>query len=156
MTKDIKQIQEHNRKAIICAVHGTDDYEEALEREAKIHFLDDSDGPFGYGQWITIREGYIYKSYPDAEDDYVEEDFLDSIDDFASKLTTLDRVLLVLQSQEVGFLNGFLFELEDAGYNGMMERWICKWNLSKRTLEEQTEETQIAIAELLGYEKHND
>jgi hypothetical protein len=49
MTKDIKQIQEHNRKAIICAVHCTDDYEEALEKEAKIHFLDDSDGPFGYG-----------------------------------------------------------------------------------------------------------
>jgi hypothetical protein len=47
-------------------------------------------------QWITIREGYIYKSYPDAEDDYVEEDFLDSIDDFASKLTTLDRVLFLV------------------------------------------------------------
>jgi hypothetical protein len=27
---------------------------------------------------------------------------------------------------------------------------------NQTTLEEQSEETQIAIAELLGYEKHND
>jgi hypothetical protein len=33
MSKSLKQIQEFNRKKIICAVNGTKDYEEALKKE---------------------------------------------------------------------------------------------------------------------------
>ena len=69
------------------------------------------------------------------------------------KPLTLNRVLIALQSQEIGFLDGFLFELEDKGYDGMMEQMICKWDLTKETLEEQTEETQRAINKLLTYYK---
>ena len=63
---------------------------------------------------------------------------------------TLDRVLRALQSQEIGFLDGYLFELEDKGYDGMVEQWICKWDLTKETLEEQEEATQRAINDLLS------
>jgi hypothetical protein len=33
MTKTLQEIQEFNRRKIICAVNGTEDYEEALKKE---------------------------------------------------------------------------------------------------------------------------
>jgi hypothetical protein len=133
----IKQIQEFNRRTIICAVHNTEDYEEALRLEEKI-FLENT---------IFQHCGSVYREYIPPCNIYQH----------IGKPLTLDRILIALQSQEIGFLNGYLFELEDKGYDGMMEQWICKWDLTKPTLEEQTEETQKAVAKLLGFgEGEND
>ena len=150
MTKDIKQIQEHNRKAIICAVHGTDDYEEALRLELDVNCKIQTDSETI--KIIELTEGQCW--FNTRYDGFIDFDISDIKNErygwkIIGKPLTLDRVLLVLQSQEVGFLDGFLFELEDKGYDGMMERWICKWKLTRQTLEEQSEETQRAINELL-------
>ena len=160
--KDIKQIQEENRKAIICAVRETHDYEEALEKLAEEVLLDESDGPTGYGQWITVRKDefmkkvVIMKSYPDINDDFVENEYLMSADEFAARQLTLDRVLLVLINVKIyGESAKFLvnsgkiaFEEydEDGCHHVFME---ADWDLTKPTLEEQSEETQRAINELL-------
>jgi len=94
MTKTLKQIQEFNRKKIICAVN------------------------------LTRLEEY--------EDENL----------------TLNKVLLSLglrdfsiAKPELKFYNGFKITIN--GY---------AWDLTKSTLEEQSEETQRAIYELLGGE----
>lgn len=153
MTKDIRQIQEENRRYILEAIHGCN-YEEALQRESI------STG----GQLIWNKEKYtVIGGSPSpysivAVNDlyrWIRKDFTkDFIYDLNAKYLlgkpiTLSRVLLALESQEIGFLDGYLFELEDKGYNGMVERWICKWDLTKETLEEQEESTQLAVNELL-------
>lgn len=70
MTKNIKQIKDYNRRKIICAVHGTEDYEEALGIELN-------------------KAGYHKETFKNST--YSFGIFLD-------KLLTLDRVLLTLIS----------------------------------------------------------
>jgi hypothetical protein len=94
MTKSLKQIQEFNRKKIICAVS------------------------------------------------------LTRLEEYGDENLTLNKVLLSLglrdfsiAKPELKFYNGFIITIN--GY---------AWDLTKPTLEEQSEETQRAIYELLGGE----
>ena len=98
MTKDIKQIQEENRKLILEAVHGCD-YEEALERE-----LD-----FGCKiitssieqEELTVNERLSdYVDFSVCENDYDYES--SEIGTIIGKPLTLDRVLVALQSHHRG------------------------------------------------------
>jgi hypothetical protein len=115
MTKTLKQIQEFNRKKIICAINGTENYQEAL----KLEYAEKGNNTIS----VPLRE-------------------------YEGEELTLDRVLLSLDLRdfsiakpEFKFYNGFLITIN--GY---------AWDLTKRTLEEQSEETQRAIYELLGGE----
>ena len=114
---NIKQIQEFNRRKIICAVHNTEDYEEALRLD-----YDNDDNSCG----IAFRE-------------------------YEGKSITLNRVLLALKHKQIGFLDGGLIEVVETNgyYKEEYNYHICDWDLEK-TLEEQSPETQIAIAKLLG------
>ena len=139
--KTLQEIQEFNRRKIICGVNGTEDYEEALEELAEDKLLDSSDGPYGYGQWVKIRNDNIIHCYPDANDDFVENDYLMKVNKFASSLLTLDRVLIAIR--QCGFNADLWF-----GKDGLFKD--LSWDFTKPTLEEQSEETQRAIYELLG------
>jgi hypothetical protein len=108
MSKSLKQIQEFNCRKIICAVNGTENYQEALKLEYD-------------------KKGNNTISVPLRE--YEGEDL------------TLDRVLLSLglrdfsiAKPELKFYNGFIITIN--GY---------AWDLTKSTLEDQSEETQYGL-----------
>ena len=127
--KTIKEIQEYNRKKIICAVHNTDDYEEALEKECS--------------PLAKALRGQIPREL---------------MIDFKN---TLNRVLLALENSfegedgcfglnfHHGLFDSWWITLSKSGA-GIIETWICKCDLTKETLEEQSEETQRAVYKLLG------
>lgn len=140
MNKTLQEIQEFNRRKIICAVNGTEDYEEALKKEEgdSCHYLYKTN--FGEREIIgdPRRCGYNReKHHPDA--------FLLKV---IGKPLTLDRALIAIRrcgytrdiwfGENIGFLN-FLFK-------------DLSWDLTKPTLEEQSEETQKGFYELLGGE----
>jgi|Laugrefa1bdmlbdn_1035148.scaffolds.fasta_scaffold43955_2 hypothetical protein len=135
-----QEIQEYNRKKIICAIHKIENYEEALKKEEgdSCHYLYKTN----YGEQVIVgdirRYGYnTEKNHPDA--------FLLKV---IGKPLTLNKVLLSLEpySNNYGFIAGNIARIDrkKQTYN-----FICKWDLSKETLEEQSEETQRAIYELL-------
>ena len=76
-------------------------------------------------------------------------------DKIIGKPLTLDRVLLALKNYEIGFAENSLCYwsqpswYDDDEYN---IRELCEWDLTKSTLEEQSEETQRAVYGLLGGE----
>jgi hypothetical protein len=112
MTKTLQEIQEFNRKKIICAVNGTEDYEEALDKEY-----------FKYGG--------------------------NRLEELMGKDLTLDRVLYVIRQR--GYYDDIWFgEGDDCSLEFDIKN--LSWNLFKRTLEKQSQETQRAIYELLGGE----
>jgi hypothetical protein len=115
MTKTLQEIQEFNRKKIICAVNGTENYQEALKLEYD-------------------KKGNNTISVPIRE--YEGEDL------------TLDRVLLALGELET--------DVSVCCYGNIRIRHeitnLPRWDLTKSTLEEQSEKTQRAIYELLGGE----
>jgi hypothetical protein len=143
MTKTLQEIQEFNRKKIICAVNGTENYEEALKKEEgdSCHYLYKTN--FGEREIIgdPRRCGYNReKHHPDA--------FLLKV---IGKPLTLDRVLLALEPypNNFGIVAGNIARIDRKNHT---YNFICLWNLTKATLEEQSEETQRAIYELLGGE----
>lgn len=144
MTKDLKQIQEENRKLILETISdgNTNRY---LEKLATEKLLDNSDGPFGYGQWVSIFEGALYKSYPDINDDFVENDYLMTIEDFAKGLLTLSQVLLAFNLKDFPDKE-YLISLKDKKL--IFDDFA--WDLTKETLEQQAPEVQITINQLLG------
>jgi len=158
--KTLEQIQEENRKLIILANNSeAKDYDEALEMESRQVGcqVKTTQSPFSPKHKKTVISNILWD---DGIDEAVNERFYCHRDDHTftvikqdckiiGKPLTLDRILIALQSQEIGFLDGYLFELEDKGYDGMVEQFICEWNLTKPTLEEQTEKTQRAINTLL-------
>jgi hypothetical protein len=124
MSKSLKQIQEFNRKKIICAVNGTENYQEALKLEYS-------------------KQGNNTVSVPLRE--YEGEDL------------TLDRVLIALKNIKCSWL---YFDIENSNiivsvmqlFDYDYLRVLANWELTKPTLEEQSEETQRAIYGLLGGE----
>jgi len=120
MSKSLQEIQEFNLKKIICAVNGTENYEEALDKEY-----------FKYGG--------------------------NRLEELMGKNLTLDRVLLALKNLNKIFIyfdigNSDICEREPECGDYDYFRVLANWGLTKRTLEEQSEETQRAIYELLGGE----
>jgi len=115
MNKTLQEIQEFNRKKIICAVNGTENYQEAL----KLEYDKKGDNTIS----VPLRE-------------YEGEDL------------TLDRVLLALGELET--------DVSVCCYGNIRIRHeitnLPRWDLTKSTLEEQSEKTKRAIYELLGGE----
>jgi len=137
-TKSLKQIQEENRKLIILANNPeAKSYEEALEMEEK-QVIQNS--LFASGN--TIIKEYI-----------VPNNFFVGL----GKPLTLEKILLSL-SVEIGITNNCGGEACNSKYIEIYKiltlndsrHLSFKWDLTKPTLEEQTEETQRAINKLLS------
>jgi hypothetical protein len=117
MSKTLQEIQEFNRKKIICAVNGTENYEDALKLEYD-------------------KKGNNTISIPLRE--YEGEDL------------TLDRVLLALSricGETIISVYEDLFSIKKDNYSDYID-----FELTKSTLEKQSEETQRNIYKLLGGE----
>ena len=145
MTKTLEQIQQENKKFILEAIHGCS-YEEALKKEEGdfCHYLYRTN----YGEQTIIGD---VKSYGYNKDKHFPNAFLIKI---IGKPLTLSRVLLALKDKQIGFYDDSLAYIVSAGqdYGYYLEdevEYICDWNLTKETLEEQTEETQREVNKLL-------
>jgi hypothetical protein len=150
MTKTLQEIQEFNRKKIICAVNGTEDYEEALKKE------------LGVGCKVKIKNFITNNEF--NEEIFVIDEYCDffnetlfrkigsyknsEIIEIIGMPLTLDRVLLALGELET--------DVSVCCYGniriGHEITNLPRWDLTKPTLEQQSEETQRAIYELLGGE----
>tara|TARA_Y100000310_G_C20554434_1_gene749810 strand:+ start:376 stop:852 length:477 start_codon:yes stop_codon:yes gene_type:complete len=153
MSKTLEQIQEENRKIIICAVHGTDDYDEALEKDQK-------------GLRKTLLDNLIMAYWCDrvweawqvgtmTEEDFSEieegDDGFEELVENLHKPLALNKVLFSFGERISITQAGDFFEaLGIDEYGDIHTRPISiKWDLTKETLEEQSEETQRAINVLL-------
>ena len=164
--KTLQEIQEFNRRKIICEVHGTEDYAEALKKELGVGCLVEVYMPARGYIMPEYKQLHIINEFSKFEDKFVYEDvdcknirvvmegkMVCDKDKIIGKPLTLDRVLLVLKNYYIGFVDRELcywskeYCYYDSEYN---IRELCKWDLTKPTLEEQSEETQRAIYTLLG------
>jgi hypothetical protein len=171
--KNLEQIQEENRKSIILANNPeAKDYEEALEMEigynCKIYDLkhqffghnDPTEMIMVYGDYKDDDEGCFlhYRGNPIIK---VNFEALPDKDNYKiiGKPLTLDRVLvsinhLIAKIEPHRLSQPYLIFYRLPDYNE-----VFTWDLTKPTLtlEEQTEETQKAVAKLLGFgEGEND
>ena len=165
MTKSLEQIQKENRKFILKAIHGCS-YEEALKKElgvgceviariwdwknyirltidnltcfvANCKYLD--------GDYLRFRELVGDISIKDLTDEGLErlkeyQDARHRIIEIIGKPLTLSRVLLAIYKHE--YYENILFDYSSVYLKGV------SFDLTKETLEEQTEETQREINEL--------
>ena len=146
MTKSLKQIQQENRKFILEAIHGCS-YEDALEKE------------LGVGCKVKIKSFMSTQDF--NEEIFVIDDYCDfftenlfrtigsshhnEITEIIGKPLTLFRVLLALPSELYYYKSGNLLYIAKSNQDPK-EQITC--DLTKETLEEQTEETQRGINEL--------
>lgn len=128
MQKTLEQIQEENRRAIIMAVNPeAKSYEEALEMEY-------------FGKIINIKPSEISIS---------------GINKFNGKPLTLDRIISALDQRQFDSVfksgNKLIFDKinEDAEEEAEIYQELFKWDLTKPTLEEQTEDCQRQVHKLL-------
>ena len=138
MTKPLQQIQQENRKFILEAIHGCS-YEEALKKEEGdfCHYLYQTN----YGQQIIIGD---VKSYGYNREKHHPDAFLIKI---IGKPLTLSRVLLAISRN--GYYDDICFNIHGYSYDlyETLEFDLegVSFNLTKETLEEQTEETQRGL-----------
>tara|TARA_S200002703_G_scaffold96071_1_gene83031 strand:- start:622 stop:1107 length:486 start_codon:yes stop_codon:yes gene_type:complete len=160
--KILKQVQEENRKFIIMANNPTaKTYEEALEMELGVGCIASVNGN---DPQPIVAQGFDYDKqekvfgFTYAKD--IESTCNDSIFFFPNcsdlkiigKPLTLDRVLIAFKSMGLGYLNDSLFVIDnniDSRYNDE-KKIICDWDLTKETLEEQSEETQRKFNQLIN------
>jgi hypothetical protein len=161
--KTLEQIQEENRKAIIMANNpAAKDYDEALEMELtkgclvnievdthhhiyEVYELLDEDGNKisnrAYYQNINYNSVYNSKFITLTEYELESKKII-------GKPITLDRVLIALEPypNNWGMVAGHIAKINRKACNYDFK---CKWDLTKTTLEDQSEETQRAINKLL-------
>ena len=151
MTKPLKQIRKENRKFILEAIHGCS-YEEALKKELGVgckvkikRFMSSED----FNEEIFVIDDYC---------DFSTENLFRTIGSFhhneiieiIGKPLTLSRVLLAISKHGYyddiyfGDLHGDSCETLEFDIKGV------SFDLTKETLEEQTEETQRAINEFFN------
>jgi hypothetical protein len=148
--KTLQQIQEDNRKFIIMAKsYEAKSYEEALEMElgfgCEVILFDELPS-------ITMSHEVISRSWNRRYIELNGEYSSSYVTKIIGKPLTLNRVLYAFKSMELGYLNGFLFEIDiniDNRYDDE-KKIICEWDLKKETLEEQSEETQRKINEIIN------
>lgn len=125
----LQEIQEENRRLILEAIHGVS-YGEALRKEIE------------FAGWSF-----------DEEKDLLEH----NVFTYRFKVT-LNRVLFALQNKVDYMVFGLNYShatfdswwiTSSGAAAGIIEIWICKWDLNKETLECQSEETQRSINKLL-------
>ncbi len=153
MSKTLQEIQEFNRRKIICAVNGTEDYEEALKKELGVgckvkikNFITNND----FNEEIFVIDEYC---------DFFNETLFRKIGSYKNSEIieiigmplTLDRVLLALEPypNNFGIVAGNIARIDRKNHT---YNFICPWGLTKSTLEKQSEETQRAIYKLLREE----
>lgn len=161
--KSLEQIQQENRKFILEAIHGCS-YEEALKKELGVgcRVIDKKHQFFGvsapeemtlvYGDGVSGEESDpLYFSHLRGNPFviFLKQDIFDK-DRFEiiGKPLTLSRVLLALKDKKIGFYDDSLGEIwrgEGSFYREDNVEYICDWDLTKETLEEQSEETQRGI-----------
>ena len=148
MTKPLKQIRKENRKFILEAIHGCS-YEEALKKELGVgckvkikRFMSSED----FNEEIFVIDYYC---------DFSTENLFRTIGSFhhneiieiIGKPLTLSRVLLAISKHGYyddiyfGDLHGDSCETLEFDIKGV------SFDLTKETLEEQTEETQRGLNE---------
>ncbi len=156
--KTLEQIQEENRKAIILANNPeAKDYDEALGMELGVGCRFDS----GESVFFIFRETMEHLYFSREGDFWIEKLRPEHIKDhrIIGKPLTLDRVLvsinhLIAKIEPHRLSQPYLIFYRLPDYNE-----VFTWDLTKPTLtlEEQTEETQKAVAKLLGFgEGEND
>ena len=149
MTKSLEQIQQENRKFILEAIYGCS-YEEALKKE------------LGVGCKVKIKRFMSTQDFNEeifVINDYCEffnESFFKTIDsrrhneitEIIGKPLTLSRVLLALKSKEDLF-NPKRYEIclgtAKLFYYDYSKNIELVLDLTKETLEEQSEETQRGL-----------
>ncbi len=143
MQKSLEQIQKENRKFILEAIHGCS-YEEALKKELGVgckvkikRFISTQD----FNEEIFVIDDYC---------DFFTEKWFRTIDschhneiiEIIGKPLTLSRVLLALPSELYYYKSGNLLYIAKPNQDPK-EQITC--DLTKETLEEQTEETQRGL-----------
>jgi len=148
--KKLKQIQEENRKQIILANNPeAKDYDEALEMELGVGCRFDS----GESVFFIFRETMEHLYFSREGDFWIEKLRPEHIKDhrIIGKPLTLDRVLIAANNLEATYYpdsNGLKIGIFNHDKDEEKE-FLAMWDLTKSTLEEQTEETQRAINKLL-------
>lgn len=160
MAKSLQQIQQENRKFILEAIHGCS-YEEALQKEWGENCIIEDCILNGeeMASWGRVIKDNRHKSlYANIDSGDQLEFSVNWDDDFKctiiGKPLTLSRVLLALKDKQIGFYDsglGFIeYEKRLFSHDWYYEvRYICVWDLTKETLEEQSEETQRKVNKLL-------
>ena len=171
MTKTLEQIQKENRKFILEAIHGCS-YEEALRKELGVGCeviariwgnlsrltIDNltcfvANCKYFDGDYLRFRELVGDVSVKDLTDEGLErlkeyQDARHRIIEIIGKPLTLSRVLLALKSKEDPF-NPKRYEIclgtKKLFYYDYSKNIELVLDLTKETLEEQTEETQRGI-----------
>ena len=153
MTKSLQEIQQENRKFILEAIYGCS-YEEAIEKE------------LGVGCKVKIKRFFSIKDF--NEEIFIIDNYCDfftenlfrtigssyhnEITEIIGKPLTLSRVLLTLKSKEDLF-NPKRYEIclgtTRLFYYDYLKNIELVFDLTKETLEEQTEETQREVNKLL-------
>jgi len=152
MSKTLQEIQAFNRRKIICAVNGTENYEEALKKE------------LGVGCKVKIKNFITNNEF--NEEIFVIDEYCDffnetlfrkigsyknsEIIEIIGMPLTLDRVLLALSK-----ICGKIITSISEEFLGIKKDKLDDYidiHLTKLTLEEQSKRTQRAIYELLGGE----
>jgi hypothetical protein len=168
--KTLKQIQEFNRRKIICSINGTENYEEALKKELGVGCLVEVYMPARGYIMPEYKQLHIINEFSKFEDKFVYEDvdcknirvvmegkMACDKDKIIGKPLTLDRVLIALKNIKCSWLyfdikNSNICERDANIYDYDDFIFLADWNLTKPELEEQSEETQRAIYGLLGGE----
>lgn len=159
--QELKQIQEENRKAVIMACNPeAKTYEEALEME-----LNNQVPCVVKIKYKPIEQEHekliFYTLKTETNDELIEMGGKRIHKKFMSRIIggqlTLNRVLVALSDklyqmdirQEVYITNLKFLTMSAFGGVRLEETVIFEWNLTKETLEEQSEETQRKISKLL-------
>ena len=146
MQKSLEQIQKENRKFILEAIHGCS-YEEALKKELGVgckvkikRFISTQD----FNEEIFVIDDYC---------DFFTEKWFRTIDschhneiiEIIGKPLTLSRVLLAISKH--GYYDDIFFgDLYNDSFETLeFDLEGVSFNLTKETLEEQTEETQRGL-----------
>ena len=163
--KTLEQIQEENRKAIIMVNNpAAKDYDEALEMEieygCKIYDLTNKFFGVPNSNEMTLISGDFKRDNVGSFLDYrgdptikVRFKNLLNKNDYKiiGKPLTLDRVLIGLEALDSVYYEGYGYSYGHIGEFSPEEIGIllCEWDLTRPTLEDQSEETQRIINKLL-------
>ncbi len=179
MTKSLQEIQQENRKFILEAIHGCS-YEEALKKELVFgcKVIDKKHLFFGVLDPVEMILVYDYKENDNNNTDFVyflhlrgnplvrffKQDIFDKNKfEIIGKPITLSRVLLAFKIRDVKKNgNGIVFNYDWGNFSSLDENkhgycfipyifcHLFYWDLTKETLEEQSEETQRGINKLFN------
>jgi hypothetical protein len=149
MTNKLEEIQEENRKFIIMANNPTaKTYDEALKMELeKLSFPDGFIVNSQAAEYILISDTIYFINW-EQDDPYDHLMYISSVNEFKRYLTRLNRVLIAIceiySKIEHSDIIDIIYIYDIYGQEKI------KWDLTKETLEEQSEETQKEINRIIN------